>query len=316
MGLFDFLGGKKDSGRDAGNGLMLTGEDGGLARGQLANLLNYKDDPNIVDPINGTKTATDQVQNNSILGQIFGKDGTMGRTANEEKDLASRGYQLQPQDHEAYGQASDNIARQFGTQENNLGQALAAHGLSNSGMAGQSFSGLQGNKMEQLGQMQRSIADDRMKNNMARLGQTRNFLSQMTQQAGHEIGAQNDRQMGAANTQFGRLQDKNAAAQSRLQAEQNQNNENLSQRQKTEQQQGWASALQGAGNYFERNFMTRPSIGPIGGAEGPGPGDTGISGGQPGMGNVQSDDGGAGLKQVQKAKGGALDPSSMASMIA
>ena len=244
-GIAGFAGSKKDSGRDAGNALRLNAQDEALAQGQLGALLRYSDNPDIVDPIKGSNTATDQVQNNAILGQLFGKNGTLSRTVGEEQDLASRGYSLRPEDHEAYGQMSGELARQFGAQEGNLAQALSNRGLSQSTTAGQAFSGLQGNKFEQLAKAQRQIADSRMQSNMQRLAQTRQFLGQMGQQAGNEIEGQYQRQMQGANTMWSRMMDKNNAAQSRLMGMQQQGNEQLGQRQATAAQPGWASALGG-----------------------------------------------------------------------
>lgn len=264
-----FANSKKDSGRDAGNGLALSAEDDALAKRQLAGLLNYQDNPDVVDPIKGSRTATSEVQGNSILGQLFGNEGTMSRTAKEEQDLASRGFSLKPEDHEAYGQASDQIAREFGMQENGLAQALANRGLSSSaGAVGQSFAGLQGNKMERLAQSQRKIADDRMKMNMERLGQTRNFLGQLGQQGQSAIQGQYNRQMDGANTQFGRLMDKNSAAQSRLMAQQGQANEQLGQRAATEAQPGWASALGGMAQAGQQMGMAQ-ATGGLSGAKKP-----------------------------------------------
>lgn len=249
MGLFDFLSGKKDSGRDAGNALSLNAGDAALAQGQLGDLLRYQGSDAALDPIQSSRTATDEVQNNAILGQLFGKGGTLSNTVGEEQNLAKRGYSLKPEDYEAYGQGSDQIAREFGAAGGNLAQALSDRGLSGSaGPSAQAFSGLGGNKTEQLGQLQRQIANDRMNMNMQRLGQTRSFLSNMAGQAGQQIQNQYGRQSSSEAQRFGELQAKNAAAQSRLTGMQNQANENLGQRAATEQQQGWASALQGIGN--------------------------------------------------------------------
>jgi hypothetical protein len=250
--MFDFLGGKKDSGRDAGNRFDVNSDQDKQLRNQLFELLNYQDNPDIVDPIKGSRTATNEVASNPILGQLFGEGGALSRTNKEEQDLASRGYSLKPEDFEAYGQGSDQIAREFGQQESGLAQALASRGLSGSNAAGIAFANSAGNKMERLGQLQRQIANDRMKMNLERLGQTRQLLTQLGGQAQNAIGDQFNRQMEGANTQYGRVQDKAAAAQQRMQAIQNQANEQLSQRANTERQQGWASALQGIGNTGEQ----------------------------------------------------------------
>jgi hypothetical protein len=132
-------------------------------------------------PLTGSRFATEQVQNSPLFGQLLGKGGALERANSEEQDLASRGYQLQPEDHEAYGQASGDIARLFGQQEQGAAQSLADRGLAAgpSGAAGVAFSGLQGNKNEMLAKAQTDIADRRMQNNMQRLNSTRQFMGQM-----------------------------------------------------------------------------------------------------------------------------------------
>ncbi len=242
-----WLASKRTSGRDTGNSLALNGNDQKLANESLGDLLRYKGSADALDPLQSSRTATSEVQNNGILGQLYGKDGTLGRTVNEEKDLASRGYQLQPQDHEAYGQASDNIARQFGHSDNNLAQALQARGLGgSSAMAGQAFAGSQGNKMEQLAGMQRKIANDRMQSNMQRLGQTRQFLQGMSNQAGNEIQGQYGRQMSSEQQNFNEQAKKTGQAQSWLSGINDQSNENMSQRMASEEQTPWARTSSGA----------------------------------------------------------------------
>lgn len=123
------------------------------------------------NPLTGMRAATDQVREGALTSGMFGAGGLLEQRQASEKDLMSRGYSLQPEDHEAYGQASDNIARMFGKSENSLGQALARRGLSTgaSGAAVSGFSGLQGNKLEQLAGQQRQIAQARMQSNLQRL---------------------------------------------------------------------------------------------------------------------------------------------------
>lgn len=161
----------------------------------------------------GSRFATEQVQNNPILGQLFGKDGTLSRTAAEEQELASRGFSLKPEDYEAYGQASGDVARMFGQAESGLAQALAQRGLSSSGVANRAFMTSQGNKLEQLAELQRKIADDRMNMNLQRLGQTRNFLSQLGQQGQNAIQDQYGRQVTGAQLRQGQLKDATSATQ-------------------------------------------------------------------------------------------------------
>lgn len=156
----------------------------------------------------GSKYATEQVQKNPILGQLFGQGGTMQRTGQEEQDLAQRGFSLKPEDYEAYGQASGDIARLFGTQEQSLAQSLADRGLASapSGVAGAAYSGLMGNKFEKLAREQRAVADQRMQMNLARLGQTRQFLSQLGAQGADAINQQFGRQMAGRQQRVGELQ--------------------------------------------------------------------------------------------------------------
>jgi hypothetical protein len=278
MGLFDsFLKGKK--GQDSGNIFMQDPEalkqmearqraandprlasalanysrNGGDILGQLEGMgfnepgaLSQAMQVAATDSVSGSRFATDQVQNNAILGGLFGKDGTMNRTIDEEKNLASRGYSLQPEDYEAYGQASGDIARQFGEQEASLAQALAARGLSTSGSANTAFANSQGNKLERLGAMQRQIANDRMKMNMERLGQTRQFLSQLGGQAQNAIQDQFGRQMGGRQQTQAELKQSFDSRSQQQQLAQAQADKNMQQRMATESGPGWQK-LAGAG---------------------------------------------------------------------
>lgn len=148
-------------------------------------------------PLAGSMVASEQVRNDPLSSGLLGEGGALDRSLAEEKDLSSRGYSLQPEDYEAYGQGSGNIARMFGTQEQSLSQSLANRGLSaaGSGVANQQFSGLQGNKFEQLGQLQRQIADDRMTKNMQRLEQTRNFASSLGTLGQNALNSQYNRNL-------------------------------------------------------------------------------------------------------------------------
>lgn len=180
---------------------------------------------------NNAVAASGRVQNNPILSQLFGPQGVLSQTVDQQKELANRGYSLQPEDHEAYGQASGNIARMFGSQEQGLAQSLADRGLSNSGAAGAAFSGLNGNKQEQLAGLQTQIAQKRMEMNQQRLGQMQNFLGTMGNQAqgaiGQELGAENNRANNMYNMGMGYLG-----------AKQGQENEKLSQYQSTNHASG------------------------------------------------------------------------------
>lgn len=142
-------------------------------------------------PIAGSIVASEQVRSDPLTSGLLGEDGALSRAITEEKDLSSRGYSLQPEDYEAYGQGSDQIARNFAVEESSLASALADRGLASadSGVARQQFSGVQGNKFEHLGQLQRQIADDRMTKNLQRLTSTRDFVNSATNTG---IGAQHN----------------------------------------------------------------------------------------------------------------------------
>jgi hypothetical protein len=150
-----------------------------------------------MDPLTGSKMATEQVRDNPLFSGTFGEGGLQERMLAEEQELASRGYQLQPEDHEAFGQASDETARLFAQEEGALAQALAERGLATapSGAAGVGFSGIMGNKLERLASSQRKIAADRMEMNRQRLDDVRARSLQASQQAG-----------GLLQDQFGRNQ--------------------------------------------------------------------------------------------------------------
>lgn len=170
------------------------------------------------DPMSGSRFATEQVMNNPMLSQLYGKGGALERYGKEEQELASRGFSLKPEDHEAYGQASGNIARMFGSQEQSLAQSLANRGLaaSPSGAAGVEYTGLAGNKMEQLQSAQRQIADARMKMNLERLNSTRAALQNMGNSGQAAIQDQYGRQLAGVQRKDQNYQ--NAAA---LQMQQN-----------------------------------------------------------------------------------------------
>ena len=157
--------------------------------------------------LTGSKWATDEVQNNKILGQLFGKDGQLEQQVQREQDLQNQGFKLTPEDVEAYGQASGNVSRLYGQQENALAQALANRGLSAapSGAAGAGYSGLMGNKNEQLARAQLSIADSRMQNTLQRLSQTQNYISALGEQAANAINQQYGRQLAGAENEMNDL---------------------------------------------------------------------------------------------------------------
>lgn len=270
-GLSAWANSKKDSGRDAGNPLSMDAEQGKQAQSELGRFLNYHGNQNVFGT-GGTDYATNQVMNNPLLGQMFGHGGTMDRTNQEEKDLATRGFSLKPEDFEAYGQASDQMAREFGANEGNLANALSSRGLSFSGNpSAQSFSNLQGNKQEQLGQVSRQMANDRMNMNLQRLGQTRQFLSSMTGQGEQAINDQYGHNYSGEMQNYNEALAKNNAAYQRLSGMAGQENENLAQRQQTQASPGWAAALGGIGQgasmgaISSLNQKAPGTTGPVGG---------------------------------------------------
>lgn len=168
--------------------------------------------------------GTQDISSNPLLAGMFGQGGMQSRLDAEERNLAGRGFSLQPEDIEAYGQTSGDIARLFGQQEQAAAQSLASRGLAAapSGAAGVAFSGLQGNKMEQLARAQMQIAQQRMQNNMERLNQTRQLQRGLAQDAAGLSQQRADARRGLLESQAGaetainegrynQLQDKRAA---------------------------------------------------------------------------------------------------------
>ena len=187
----------------------------------------------------GTADATSELQNSPLFGGMFGKGGTYDQSNSQLQGLMGQGYQLQPQDHEAYGQASGDIARMFGQQEQSLSQSLSDRGMGNSGAAGAAFSGVQGNKMEQLGGLQRQIADDRMKNTQQRIGQMQSFMSNMTNQAQQGVQGNYDRHQQGMKQKY----DMNSGYLTNMQ---NQANEGMSQSQQSKTANPLSSIIGGA----------------------------------------------------------------------
>lgn len=152
-------------------------------------------------PVGAQLVASEQVRSDPLTSGFFGEDGSLSRALSEEEELASRGFSLQPEDYEAYGQASGNIARMFGKQEQSLAEALASRGLAagGSGAGVKAMSGVMGNKFEQLGQLQRQIADDRMNKNLQRLQQTRAYLTSLGGLGQDALNSAANRNMTGAN---------------------------------------------------------------------------------------------------------------------
>jgi hypothetical protein len=160
----------------------------------------------VTDPIMGSRVAEKEATDSELLRGIFRNEGKQQAVFDnllaEQNRLSGQGYNLQKEDREAYGQAAGDIQRQYAQQENDLTKQLAARGLasSGSGAAGAAFSGLAGNKYEQLAKMQTNLADKRMQNTAERLNQTRSQIGQYATLGQAAKDAQNQRQMGAVNS--------------------------------------------------------------------------------------------------------------------
>ncbi len=150
-----------------------------------------------LNPFTGSALASRQVQNDPTLGGLYGKGGQLEQAENEQTNLANTGYQMQPQDNTAYGQAAGNVARLYGGQEAGAANSLSSRGFgsSPSGVAGATFSGLQGNKNEMLAQAQTSIAQNRMQQNLDRLNSVRQYTQQLGQGAGNALQQQYGRNL-------------------------------------------------------------------------------------------------------------------------
>lgn len=128
--------------------------------------------------------ADANLQNSGITKGLYGEGGLQSQLQTEGNDLSSRGYGLQQQDHEAYGQAAGDISRQFGQQEADTSKMLQRRGLGggSSGAAGAAFSGLAGNKNEMLAKAQTDIAQKRMADTTQRLQANRALQSSLGMQ--------------------------------------------------------------------------------------------------------------------------------------
>jgi hypothetical protein len=143
------------------------------------------------DPASAQTYIQDRLMNDEMTKGLFGKGGLQDQSQadySKQSNIAQGKEKLGEDDMGLYGQLSGNIARQFGSQEQGLAQALADRGLASapSGVAAQQFSGLYGNKMEQLAQAQRAVAQQRVDNamqNAQRLGNMSMQLGQLGQGA-------------------------------------------------------------------------------------------------------------------------------------
>lgn len=213
------------------------------------------------DGTTGSQLASEAVMNNPLFAGLLGRGGiqeqSQGRygllntQADQDREaLMGRdgSFGLQQGDLQAYGQASGNIGRMFGGMEQNLAQSLADRGLASapSGAAGGAFSGLMGNKMEQLAKSQFDIAQARVNTakelamqRAANTAQQQNLNNNMIQNLGSlsqsAVSNQYGRQIAGA--EYGANEDQ-AAITNALNAQintQNVNNQQWAQ----EQASGW-----------------------------------------------------------------------------
>jgi hypothetical protein len=189
----------------------------------------------VFNPLTGTMMAGEQVRTDPVLSKLFAEGGLLSRAEAEEKDLASRGFSLQQEDHEAYGQTSGNLARMFGQQENDIAASLASRGLAAapSGAAGQAFSGIAGNKYEQLARAQTDIAQKRMNTNMQRLNQTRSLMQGLGSDYGNQLSNQYNRNMAGIQARRGNLNATASQQQNQQRMQQGQANDAFEQREST-----------------------------------------------------------------------------------
>ncbi len=229
------LSNQKEGGKNAGNIF-------GMNEGQNADLANraYQSTASAQQLVNAND-ATQRVQNDGIQGQLYGQGGMLSQALGQEQDLARNGFNLTDTDKTAYGEASGNIARQFGQNDQSLSQSLSDRGLSSSGVAGQQFSNSLGNKNEQLAGLQTQIAQNRMQMNQQRLAQTQQFVAQLGQGAQSAINAQHGQEMDQAgmNLNIGKY------ASGLLGQKQDQLNSNLEQEQQTQHGSNFSNALNG-----------------------------------------------------------------------
>lgn len=240
-GLSGLLSNQQEGSKNSGNVYNLDSTD----QAGLKNVLNQSMDAQQVYGGDPTK----DVMSNALTGQTFGAGGTLANTTALENQQAHQGFQLTPEDQTAYGQASGNIARQFGQSDQSLSQALSDRGLSDSGVAGAAFTGSQGNKNEQLAGLQTQIAQKRMEMNQTMLANTRQFLGNLVGQGQNAVQGDYNREMGRVNQYNQVLGNRADMANNRLTQFQNQANINLGQAQQTQHastaSQGLSGALQG-----------------------------------------------------------------------
>lgn len=183
--------------------------------------------------------ASMDVQNNPIQGQLYGQGGALSQAMAQYGQEQNQGYGLTAGDQTAYGQASGQIANQFGQSQQGLAQSLASRGLSDSGAAGAAFSNSFGNQNEQLAGLQTQIAQQRMNFNQNAMAQTQNFIQGLGDSANTAINNQANQNQSQISNQFNQ-------ANTMLGNQQGQANENMQQQQQSKSSSGLSGALSGA----------------------------------------------------------------------
>lgn len=226
-GIGGLLGQQKEGSTNSGN--LFTGNNNQY-QGHIDNIRNQA--------INASGTSygdlQNQVSNGAGTSQLYGKGGSLGSAIGQLNNLnANPG--LTSQDQTAYGQASGQIANQFGAQNNSIAQAMADRGMSNSGAAGAAFSNSFGNQAEQLGHLQTQIAQNREQMNLQQSQSLQSFISNLGAQQNQAIGQAGQQNQNAFSNSMGYL---NAA--------QGQSNNQLDQSQSTGHASSLSSAFSGA----------------------------------------------------------------------
>jgi hypothetical protein len=208
------------------------------------------------DPTTASKYAVDRLkQDDPFFNTIADQHKKSAQMLDEDREKmggAGNEWALNEDDFKAYGQESDQIARLFGSQEQSLAQALADRGLAEapSGQAGAAFSGLLGNKNEQLARAQHNIVQNRIKTARDQINQRAQLNAQVMGQAGAQgenaISNQYQRQMGSQNQGFNQQMQVIGADQKQQQMDQDQANAAFEQRQQTAEDSGLGSIV-GAG---------------------------------------------------------------------
>lgn len=204
------------------------------------------------NPLTGTKAATEQVMGNEVFkpylaygqGLIGENEKVQGLLDESRNALMGRdeSYGLTGTDLKALGQTSDATARLYGSQEQSLAQMLADRGLSQapSGAATQAYSGLLGNKNEQLAKAQlgiaqsridtaRGLANDRMNADLQRHRTVQGSIEGMGRLAGQAVNDQFSRNMQG----LGNYQQQNKDSMGAAQTMQDQYNQQFQQQQAT-----------------------------------------------------------------------------------